>query len=219
MRARNRLTAKSIRNLARPGTYADGGGLYVQIGPTGTKCWIFRYMLKLRPRAMGLGSLHSVSLAQAREKAAACRRRLAEGIDPIDARDAERAAEAAPVLTFADCKERFFAAPEAGRRNQNNGAQWRHTLETLENHDLLKHLLPAAKRHQRERVALILAAHIGFYQARLGKVPMEETLATLHPDHASDDQVEVLAQGMETLVAILMLATGVLDDNRGGVLA
>ena len=34
--------------------YADGGGLYLQVGPTGAKSWIFRYMLEGRARAMGL---------------------------------------------------------------------------------------------------------------------------------------------------------------------
>lgn len=133
MRALNKLTVKSIDKLSRPGAYADGGGLYVQIRSTGTKSWVFRYMLNLRRREMGLGSLRAISLAEAREKATACRRRLANGLDPIDERDAERAqraAEAAKTLTFAQCAERFIAAHEAGWRNQKHAAQWRSTLET-----------------------------------------------------------------------------------------
>ncbi|HYC45582.1 MAG TPA: Arm DNA-binding domain-containing protein [Burkholderiales bacterium] len=68
MRALNKLTVKGIEKLSRPGCYADGGGLYVQIGSSGTKCWLFRYMLNLRRREMGLGSLLAISLAEAREK-------------------------------------------------------------------------------------------------------------------------------------------------------
>ena len=133
MRALNKLTVKSIDKLTRPGAYADGGGLYVQIRSTGTKSWVFRYMLNLRRREMGLGSLRAISLAQAREKAAACRRALATGLDPIDERDAQRvqrAAEAARTLTFAQCAERFIAAHEVGWRNEKHAAQWRSTLET-----------------------------------------------------------------------------------------
>jgi hypothetical protein len=36
---------------------------------------------------MGLGSLLAISLAQARRRAAHCRTLLANGVDPIDARD------------------------------------------------------------------------------------------------------------------------------------
>ena len=52
---------------------------------------------------MGLGSLNAVSLADARLKAAACRGLLADGVDPIAARDAERtqrALEDARAITY-----------------------------------------------------------------------------------------------------------------------
>jgi len=77
---------------------------------------------------MGLGSLMALSVAEAREKAAVCRRRLASGLDPIEARDAdraERAAEAARTLGFAECAERFIATHEAAgeiRSMRRNGA-------------------------------------------------------------------------------------------------
>ena len=41
---------------------------------------------------MGLGSTDLVSLAEAREKALACRRQLLDGIDPIEARQSRKAA-------------------------------------------------------------------------------------------------------------------------------
>ena len=69
---------------------ADGGGLYLQVGESSAKSWLYRFMLNGRAREMGLGSLRAVSLASAREKAARCRALLADGIDPIEARKAER---------------------------------------------------------------------------------------------------------------------------------
>lgn len=63
----NILTALAVRNAATPGLTADGGGLYLQVGPTGGKSWLFRFMLKGKARAMGLGPLHTVSLAEARQ--------------------------------------------------------------------------------------------------------------------------------------------------------
>ena len=47
-------------------------------------------MLNGKVRQMGLGSLHTVSLVAAREDALQCRKLLRDGIDPIEARKAER---------------------------------------------------------------------------------------------------------------------------------
>jgi Arm domain-containing DNA-binding protein len=51
----HKLTALAVKN-AGPGRHGDGGGLWLQVGPTGTKAWLFRYMIDGRARAMGLGS-------------------------------------------------------------------------------------------------------------------------------------------------------------------
>jgi len=59
--------------------------------PQGARNWVLRYMLNGRPRWMGLGPLALYSLAEARAKALDSRRKRHEGIDPIDARRAERA--------------------------------------------------------------------------------------------------------------------------------
>jgi hypothetical protein len=44
MRATNKLTALKVSRLNAMGRYADGNGLWLQIGPTGSKSWLFRYM-------------------------------------------------------------------------------------------------------------------------------------------------------------------------------
>lgn len=59
----------TVRQLQGAGRYPDGGGLYLQITPSGGKSWIFRYHTAGRERQMGLGPLEFVSLAEAREKA------------------------------------------------------------------------------------------------------------------------------------------------------
>jgi hypothetical protein len=63
-----RLKALSVTRAKAKGLYADGGGLYLQISAVGTKSWIFRYRMNGRktPRDMGLGSLDTVTLAEAR---------------------------------------------------------------------------------------------------------------------------------------------------------
>jgi hypothetical protein len=96
-RGTNRLTALQVRRLG-PGMYCDGGGLYARIHAPGFGSWIFRFMLAGKAREMGLGSLSVVSLAEAREKAHACRKLSAAGIDPIAHRNVERTT--APVRTL-----------------------------------------------------------------------------------------------------------------------
>lgn len=137
-----KLTVASVRAAkhdprkgARPIRIVDGDGLYLQIASGGGKSWVFRYMLAGRSREMGLGSAEFVKLAVARQNAADARRQLAQGVDPIDARqEVERAARVseatARVNNFTAVAERYVSAHEAGWRNPKHRAQWRSTLET-----------------------------------------------------------------------------------------
>jgi integrase len=127
-----RLTALKVHKAKRPGMYADGGGLYLQVTTGGTS-WVYRYMLTGRAREMGLGPLTLYGLQEARAKALDARRLRHEGIDPIDARRALRARErldTAKAMTFAQCAEGYIKAHRAGWRNAKHGAQWEATLAT-----------------------------------------------------------------------------------------
>ena len=90
MRKSNKLTTVSIRAASEPGLYGDGHGLYLQVSSFGTKSWLFRYMIDGVPRKMGLGALHTVSLAEARKRAAQARLQVHDRLDPIDQRKASR---------------------------------------------------------------------------------------------------------------------------------
>ncbi len=127
-----KLSAVAVRGKSAPGLYADGGGLYLQVTEAGAKTWIYRFMLKGRRRDMGLGALHTVSLAEAREEARRCRQLVREGVDPIDSRkEARLAARAATakVMTFKQCAEAYLKAHEAGWQNAKHTAQWSSTLD------------------------------------------------------------------------------------------
>ncbi|MGI9483810.1 MAG: Arm DNA-binding domain-containing protein, partial [Hyphomicrobiales bacterium] len=110
-RSLHRLTARRVDTLRKHGRYADGGGLYLQISKNGSKSWLFRFMLNGKARHMGLGGLHTVSLAEARDAALKCRKLLHEGVDPIQFRENERASsarDAASVMTFRQCTETYI---------------------------------------------------------------------------------------------------------------
>jgi hypothetical protein len=103
-----RLSSLEVKHARKPGMLADGKGLYLQVTRANARSWIFRYHRNGKSREMGLGSLNAVGLADARLKATECRGLLANGIDPIAARDAERsqrALEAARAITFDKCAD------------------------------------------------------------------------------------------------------------------
>ena len=49
-----KLSPVGVRNETRPGLYGDGAGLWLNVGPTGGKSWLFRFMLN-GTREMGSG--------------------------------------------------------------------------------------------------------------------------------------------------------------------
>ena len=71
--ATNKLTDRTIRALGEAGRYADGGGLYLQVQPGGSKTFVFIRQANERRNLAGLGSYPAVSLAAARSKAALIR--------------------------------------------------------------------------------------------------------------------------------------------------
>jgi integrase len=131
LRTSKKLSALEVARLTEPGRYADGVGLYLQVSPGGSKQWLFRYMRNGQARHMGLGPLHTVTLADAREQALKARRLLLDGVDPIEARRAGRmnvAIDAARGVTFSECSDRYFAAHQAGWRSAAHREQWKNSI-------------------------------------------------------------------------------------------
>lgn len=75
--------------------------------------------------------------------------------------------------------------------------------------------MAAAGKAEPEEAARVLAMHVGYYQRRYGKVPMDETLAALHADNPTPDQLIDASEGMQCLIGILALVTGLADDAAG----
>jgi integrase len=129
----NRLTDLKVRKARAKGMYADGGGLYLRVAEGGSKQWVFRYNVNGRLRDHGMGPLHTVSLAEAREAALNCRKLRLQGIDPIEHRRASLAAvraSEAKASTFAECASAYMAAHETKWKNGKSGEQWRQSLGT-----------------------------------------------------------------------------------------
>lgn len=135
----NALTPLKVKN-AKPGRHADGGGLHLLVKESGARSWVYRFMLNGKSRDLGLGAAagpEALSLADARDTAAALRLKVKAGIDPLEERqrmaaEAEAAAQAAQIagITFRGVAEAYIAANEDGWRNPKHRQQWRNTLTT-----------------------------------------------------------------------------------------
>jgi integrase len=127
MRAWYRLSATQVANARRPGKYHDGGGLLLHVRSPDARQWVFRYQRHGRERAMGLGSLRTVTLALARTLAGQAREQLARGLDPVDARKAavaEQQAARAKRITFEECAKEFHAINLTRWTNQKHRDEW-----------------------------------------------------------------------------------------------
>src|SRR5215471_8297918 len=160
-RTLHRLTDARVKRVRKPGMYCDGGGLYLNVG-TGadgaiTKSWIFRFN-DGRERQMGLGALAIVGLAEARQRAVQARKLRLDGIDPIEHRRRQRAAQReaeARVRTFQQVANEYLLRFEPSWKNWCHTVQWRVTLadyvypvlggmdvEKITTDDVLRVLLP-----------------------------------------------------------------------------
>jgi integrase len=139
-RPNNKLSSLLVKKDLPPGLYGDGGGLYLQVSVQKTKAWVFRFTRAGVPRKMGLGPVSvkaddkRITLADARQKAAAARSLLIDGLDPIEARNALRtaqAAEQAKLMTFQQCATQCIADRAQGWKGgmeSKHGKQWVATL-------------------------------------------------------------------------------------------
>ena len=135
----NALTAVTVKN-AKPGRHADGAGLHLLVKDSGARSWVFRFMLNGKTRDVGLGpaaGADAISLAAARDKAAALRLTVKSGVDPLAERERQAAEALAAVqaakiagITFKQVAEDYIAANEEGWRNEKHRQQWRSTLAT-----------------------------------------------------------------------------------------
>ncbi|WP_332862341.1 tyrosine-type recombinase/integrase [Janthinobacterium svalbardensis] len=132
-RQQQRLSALQVSKLTKPGLYGDGGGLTLQITQGGVKSWLFRFMMAGKAYGMGLGPTHTVSLAEARQKALAARKLIIDGINPLAAKKQDKITAAlatARMMTFDQCAEAYVAAHKAGWKNAKHANQWTNTLST-----------------------------------------------------------------------------------------
>ncbi len=91
----NMLTDAKCRNAVCPpdrkqARFTDAGGMYLQVSPAGSKRWFLKYRVAGVEKQLALGSYPDLSLTNARKSRDAAKLQKAEGIDPVQARQAEK---------------------------------------------------------------------------------------------------------------------------------
>lgn len=90
------LTDTRIRNAKpknKPYKLADSGGLLLEVRPSGSKLWRYRYRIAGKENTFALGDYADVGLADARDERDRARRLVKQGIHPAHNRHAHKAAQ------------------------------------------------------------------------------------------------------------------------------
>jgi integrase len=91
------LSDVKVRN-EKPGTKPvrlfDGGGLYLEVTPSGGKLWRLKYRYGGKEKLLALGKYPEIGLKDARERRDEARRLLANDVDPSENRRQQNAAKA-----------------------------------------------------------------------------------------------------------------------------
>lgn len=106
------LTDKQIKALkpeAKPKRYFDGGGMYLEVAPNGSKKWRLKYRINGVEKRISLGLYPEVSLLEAREAAHEHRKTIRKGDDPSVERRREQLKER---LTFLQVATEWLARAE-----------------------------------------------------------------------------------------------------------
>lgn len=91
------LTDTAVRNAKgkdRPYKLSDGGWLFLLVNPDGKRYWRASYRFAGKQKTLAIGPYPAVSLAEARKQRDALKEQLAQGLDPSEARKADKRATA-----------------------------------------------------------------------------------------------------------------------------
>ena len=124
-----RLHAVQLKKLP-PGMHLDGGGLYLNVQPSGSRSWILRTMVRGKRRDFGLGGLSTKSLSEARREAADLRSRSKKGEDVVESRRAEKRI----TPTFQEAAKTVHGTLSETFRSDQHAHNWFRSLE--------KHVFP-----------------------------------------------------------------------------
>lgn len=197
-------TIDAAKLRAAPYRLSDGGGLLLEIKPSGAKIWLCRLTVDGRRRDMGLGGYPAVPLKDARVAARKAREMARAGTDPIERRVAdaaerrrarqaqERAMREAEARTFRAVALACIDAHAPGWKSERTSALWRSSLAL--------HVFPIigdVPVSEVDRAAVLRAIHAvwttrpGVARKLLQRIGTVLRYAAAHGMRANDDVADV----------------------------
>ncbi|HKH19556.1 MAG TPA: tyrosine-type recombinase/integrase [Gammaproteobacteria bacterium] len=85
---------RTAKPTEKPYKMADGGGLYIEIKPTGAKLWRLRYRIAGKENVFAIGDYRTIGLAEARTARDQAKKLIKEGVHPSHQRKLERIKQA-----------------------------------------------------------------------------------------------------------------------------
>ncbi|MFA5969218.1 MAG: Arm DNA-binding domain-containing protein [Sphingomonas sp.] len=77
------MAIRKAKPREKPYKLADGGGLYLQVQPSGGKLWRQKYRINGSERKLSIGAYPEISLSEARKRRDAAREQLVTGKDSV----------------------------------------------------------------------------------------------------------------------------------------
>src|SRR5690606_18747053 len=117
--ATDKLTAARVRTAAT-GKHFDGGGLYLEVTPGGSRLWRLKYRFSGREKRLALGAFPEVGLAEARRRRDEARAHLRDGRDPSEVRRSDRVAAAVRASNSFEAVAREWIATRGARWSERH---------------------------------------------------------------------------------------------------
>lgn len=143
MAVKYKLSSNFVKSAA-PGKYSDGAGLWFVKRKDGGGQWVLRIHVNGKRREMGLGSLSSVSLKLARERADEYRTMAHNDIDPIVERKIQRRSINQPDRKLETIALDAFEARKAELKGDGKNGRWYSPLKL--------HILPKLGKMQVDEI-------------------------------------------------------------------
>lgn len=120
---------KKAKPQDKPYRMADGGGMYIEISPNGSKYWRLAYRFANKQKTLALGIYPDVSLADARERRNEARKLLANDSDPGVIKQTKKKQSKIAASNSFELIAREFHALKSPMWSTNHVIDWIKTLE------------------------------------------------------------------------------------------
>ncbi|AOE89846.1 integrase [Ralstonia solanacearum] len=181
------LTDTAIRNAKpseKPVRLFDGGGLYIEVSPSGGKWWRLKYRFAGKEKRLSLGVYPEVGLKEARDRREDAKQLLADGVDPSVERRVQKVATVERAASSFEAVAREWHAKYAPSWSESNAKK---VLARLGSDVFPVLLFPTRTKTGRDNsFAVIRMRRSEFLALRWQDVELQDRFVRLHDTKNGD---------------------------------